>query len=150
LPHKEAIEQKVEAMVLPLLEGTSIELADVEYVREGGWFLRVFLDKPGGLEVDDCQTVSERLGKLLDEQDFIKTRYYLEVSSPGLDRKLRRERDFVKYAGALVDVEMKDSKQPNVGRLGACSPEHIELASDGRVERLERALIRSIRLHVDF
>ena len=146
----EAVERKVEGMILPLLEATGIEFVDVEYVREGGWFLRVFLDKPGGLEMDDCQLISERLGKLLDTQDFIKTQYCLEVSSPGLDRKLRRERDFTRYAGALVNVEMKNGKRSKVGRLGACTPEYIELLSDGRPERLERALVRSVRLHLDF
>ena len=81
----ENIEKKVQELVLPLLADTALRLAKVEYVcEEGEWFLRVFLDKDGGVEIDDCVAVSKPLSKLLDEADFIKEQYYLEVSSPGI------------------------------------------------------------------
>ena len=98
------IEDKVIAIVEPLLQGTALELVDVEYVQERDWYLRIFIDKPGGVGIDDCEQLSRTVEPILDELDFLKQAYYLEVSSPGLDRVLRREKDFVRYAGKLVDV----------------------------------------------
>jgi ribosome maturation factor RimP len=144
------IEQKVEDMVMGLLDGTNIELADVEYVNEEGWHLRVLLDKPSGIEIDDCRMVSERLSELLDTEDIIRTHYYLEVSSPGIDRKLRKEKDFAKYAGALVDVKIKNRKSPLTGCLANWPAEFVEIVADGQSVKIERAKISSIKLHVDF
>ena len=83
------IEEKVEQIVMELLKGTALELVDVEYVKEGNWYLRVFIDKEGGIEIDDCQQLSEKLEEILDEKNMIKDSYVLEVSSPGLDRVLK-------------------------------------------------------------
>jgi ribosome maturation factor RimP len=150
LQNNSKIEQKVEEMVLPLLDGTDIELADVEYVDEEGWCLRVLLDKPSGIGIDDCRTISERLSKLLDEDNTIKANYCLEVSSPGIDRKLRKERDFVKYAGSLVDVKIKNEKKGATGHLASWSAEFVEVVSDGQSMKIERDKIASIKLHIDF
>ncbi|HAF31923.1 MAG TPA: ribosome maturation factor, partial [Anaerovibrio sp.] len=98
------IEDTVEKIVEELLEGTNIELVAVEYVREKDWYLRVFIDKEGGIELDDCQELSGRLGDILDEKDVIKGAYMLEVSSPGLDRELKKEKDFRREQGKKVDV----------------------------------------------
>ena len=76
----------------------------MEYVKERDWYLRVFVDKPGGMGIEDCQTLSERLAEKLDEADVVTERYILEVSSPGLDRVLKKERDFVREMGKMVDV----------------------------------------------
>ena len=88
---KEKIESAVEKIVSDIIAGSKLELVDVEYVKEHDWYLRVFLDKESGMEIDDCQWVSERLEAKLDETDLIKDHYYLEVSSPGLDRPLKKE-----------------------------------------------------------
>lgn len=96
---KEQIENLVEGLVNDIIASTDLEMVDVEYVKEREWYLRVFLDKEGGLEVEDCQWVSERLENKLDELDPIKDSYYLEVSSPGIDRALKKERDFVRHSG---------------------------------------------------
>ena len=85
---KKKITEQVTELVLPIVEAAGLELVDVEYVRERDWFLRVFIDKEGGIDIDDCSAVSNALAKLLDEKDFIKDQYYLEVSSPGIDRPL--------------------------------------------------------------
>ena len=85
---KEALEALIADLVTPLLDGTDLTLVDVEYVREKDWYLRIYIDKPGGVEIDDCQLVSEKLTTVLDEKDPIKEKYYLEVSSPGIDRPL--------------------------------------------------------------
>ena len=87
---RETYEQKTEQLLLPIMEEHQFELVDVEFVKEAGnWFLRAYIDKPGGIGVDDCETVSRRLSDLLDEQDFIEESYILEVSSPGLGRPLK-------------------------------------------------------------
>ncbi|MEN8906905.1 MAG: ribosome maturation factor RimP [Clostridiales bacterium] len=92
-------------LVQPITLKNNYELVDVEYVKEGtNWFLRIFIDKEGGINLDDCQVVSEELSNILDELDPIKVPYHLEVSSPGLDRPLKSERDFIKYNGEEVDV----------------------------------------------
>ena len=81
------------------------ELVDVEYVKEGGtWYLRAYIDKPGGITVDDCEVVSRALSDLLDKHDFIEDAYVLEVSSPGLGRPLKKEKDFARSIGEEVDV----------------------------------------------
>ncbi len=147
---KKNVEELVEGLVTPMLAGTSLELVDVEYVRERDWYLRVFLDKEGGLEIDDCQNVSEKLAALLDEQDFIKERYYLEVSSPGLDRKLRKERDFLRHKGEMIDVKMQDDKKVMTGELGDCTQDILRITVDGKIEELERGKISWVRLHLTF
>lgn len=147
---KEDTEKKVEQIVEKIIAGKNFELVDVEYANEGNWYLRIFLDKQGGLEIEDCQLVSEQVAKILDEQDFIKERYYLEVSSPGLDRKLRKERDFIRHKNDLVDVKIKKEKKVLVGLLNSFDDEYIELIIDGKENKIERNTISSIRLHLEF
>lgn len=102
---KETYEQNTEALLLPLMEEYQFELVDVEYVKEGGsWYLRAYIDKPGGITVDDCEAVSRRLSDLLDEKDFIDDAYILEVSSPGLGRPLKKEKDFARSIGEEIEI----------------------------------------------
>ena len=89
---REHIEELVAAEVEKIIAGTALELVDVEYVRERNWYLRVFIDKQGGVDLEDCQAVSEKLSKILDEKDPISDNYLLEVSSPGLDRVLKKKK----------------------------------------------------------
>ncbi len=103
---RETYEQKTEKLLLPLVEQHGFELVDVEYVKEGGnWYLRAYIDKPGGITVDDCELISRALGDLLDEKDFIEESYILEVSSPGLGRPLRKDKDFARSIGEEVEVK---------------------------------------------
>ena len=97
MAHK-AIEEAVEALLEPILDADGIELVDVEYVRERNWILRIFIDKEGGVDLADCQSISEKAGEILDEKDIIPDNYMLEVSSPGLDRVLKKDKDFRRYA----------------------------------------------------
>lgn len=99
---KEALEALIADLVTPLLDGTDLTLVDVEYVREKDWYLRIYIDKPGGVEIDDCQLVSEKLTTVLDEKDPIKEKYYLEVSSPGIDRPLKK----IKILQQLMEVKL--------------------------------------------
>ena len=100
-------ESKVEVLVSGMIEKMGYELVDVEFVKEGqNWYLRFYLDKEGGINIDDCEKASKAIEKLLDEKDPIEQAYILEVSSPGLDRQLKKDKDFVKYVGSLVDVKL--------------------------------------------
>ena len=102
---REVYERKTEVLLKPLMEEHRFELVDVEFVKEAGnWFLRVYIDKPGGITIDDCELISRALSDKLDEEDFIVESYILEVSSPGLGRPLKKEKDFVRSQGQSVEV----------------------------------------------
>ncbi|WP_153123768.1 ribosome maturation factor RimP [Peribacillus tepidiphilus] len=110
------VTELVEELVTPILEELNLELVDVEYVKEGkSWFLRVFIDKDTGVDIDECGQVSERLSEKLDEMDPITHNYFLEVSSPGAERPLKKEKDFQKAVGKNVYVKtyepILDSKE---------------------------------------
>ena len=150
---REHIEELVAAEVEKIIAGTALELVDVEYVRERNWYLRVFIDKQGGVDLEDCQAVSEKLSKILDEKDPISDNYLLEVSSPGLDRVLKKEKDFVRYQGRDVDIHF--FKPHNGTKLLTA----VLKGRDGDVltvshyeteETLDMKDISQIRLHIDF
>ena len=104
---KKEIEEYCEQLVTPILEANNLKLWDVEYVKEGqDYYLRVFADKEEGITIDDCVTVSRALEAKLDEEDKLKDAYILEVSSPGLTRQLKSERDFANSIGRQVDVKL--------------------------------------------
>ena len=143
------IEDTVEKIVEELLEGTNIELVAVEYVREKDWYLRVFIDKEGGIELDDCQELSGRLGDILDEKDVIKGAYMLEVSSPGLDRELKKEKDFRREKGKKVDVSLYaavDGSKVLVGVLNGYDGDNVTI--DEQVIPMDN--VAQVRLHIDF
>jgi len=104
---KKKVEEIVEEMLIPIVDRYSFELVDVEYVKEGAnWYLRTYIDKEDGINIDDCEAVSKELSKKLDEEDPIDQSYFLEVSSPGLDRPLKKDKDFMKYRGETVEVRL--------------------------------------------
>ena len=149
---KQQVENDVMAIAEELLKDQSeIELVDVEYVKERDWYLRVFIDKAGGIEIDDCQALSERLEKVLDEKDIIEGSYILEVSSPGLDRQLKKPRDFVREQGKKVDVALYapvDGTKEFTGVLEGYDEDAKTVTMDGKAWPLEK--ISVIRLHIDF
>lgn len=102
---REIYEQKTEEILLPIVEEYGFELVDVEYVKEGStWYLRAYIDKPGGINIDDCEKVSRRLSDILDEKDYMDDAYIMEVSSPGLGRPLKKEKDFKRSLGEEVEI----------------------------------------------
>lgn len=102
---KQSIEEQAEAIFLPLVQEHGFELVDVEYVREGtNWYLRAYIDKEGGISVDDCELISRQAEPILDEQDIVSGAYILEVSSPGLTRPLKKDRDYERNLGKPVEV----------------------------------------------
>lgn len=156
---REEVENLIADLVTPLLEGTDITLADVEYVREKDWYLRVFIDKPEGIEIDDCQFVSEKLAAVLDAKDPIKEKYYLEVSSPGIDHPLKKDKDLEAHYGTKVDVNFFapwEGARSLTGVLAAHDAESISLRRilKGKEEKepvtIPRNLIAVIRPHIDF
>lgn len=144
-----AIETAVEKLVLPILAGTDLELVDVEYIKERDWYLRIFIDRPDGIGIDDCQELSEKIEAVLDEQDLIPSAYILEVSSPGLDRVLKKDRDFVREAGKAVDVslyEPVDGEKMFTAKLSGKDDKNL-LFEDR--EPLDLTKIAQVRLHID-
>ena len=149
----ESYEQKTEELVLPIISDKGFELVDVEYVKEAGeWYLRVYIDKPGGITIDDCELVSRSLSDLLDEKDFIKDAYILEVSSPGLDRPLKKDKDFARSLGK--EVEIKTYKAVNnqkefTGTLKAYDEDTVTITCDSGEMTFNRKDIALIRLSID-
>ena len=150
---REAVEEFVSSVVEGIIAGTEMELVDVDYVRERDWYLRVYLDKPGGVDLDDCQMVSEKLSAVLDEKDPITENYLLEVSSPGLDRVLKKDKDLIRYNGRDVDIQLfkpiNGSKQ-FTGTLEGFTDTTIDFIINGESMTFERSAIAQIRLHLDF
>lgn len=157
MAHK-AIEEAVEALLEPILDADGIELVDVEYVRERNWILRIFIDKEGGVDLADCQSISEKASEILDEKDIIPDNYMLEVSSPGLDRVLKKDKDFRRYAGSDVDVKLFAPLEEAGG--GKAFTAHLEglteegdlalTLTDGTEIALDRDKISQVRLHFSF
>ena len=152
---REEYEQKTEQLLLPIIEKNSFELVDVEYVKEAGnWYLRAYIDKPGGITVDDCEIVNRELGDLLDRDDFIDDSYILEVSSPGLGRPLKKERDFVRSEGEEVEIRtyrMVEKQKEFRGLLKAWDKDTVTIEQEDGQERVfDRDNIALIRLAFDF
>jgi len=118
---KNKVETVVEELLLPIVEKENFELVDIEFKKEGPHrYLRVYIDKPEGISLDDCQTISHQLSEKLDQEDPIEENYFLEVSSPGLDRPLKKQEDYVKFAGREVEVKLyepMDNKKLIEGEL---------------------------------
>lgn len=152
---KEIYEQKTEAILIPIMEKNGFELWDVEYVKEGSnWYLRAYIDKPGGIMVDDCEIVSRELSDILDEQDFIDDAYILEVSSPGLGRPLKKEKDFARSIGEEIEIRTYraiDRQKEFIGVLTAFDKDTITIEyEDGETQSFDRANIALVRLTFDF
>lgn len=102
---RELYEQRTEELLRPILEELGFELVDVEYVKEGGnMYLRAYIDKEGGITVDDCEAVSRRMSDILDIEDYIEESYIFEVSSPGLGRPLKKEKDYIRSMGKELEI----------------------------------------------
>ena len=152
---KEIYEQKTEAILLPIVDELGFELVDVEYVKEGStWYLRTYIDKPGGITIDDCEVVSRRLSDILDEKDYINDAYIMEVSSPGLGRPLKKDKDFKRSMGEEVEIRtyrMVDKKKEFTGILAAYDAETVTIEfEDGTTKTFNRGDIALIRLALDF
>ena len=148
------IETKTEELVLPIIEANNFELVDVEYVKEGAnWYLRVYADKEGGIAIDDCVLISRSLEEKLDAEDFIEDAYILEVSSPGLGRPLKKEKDYVRSVGKSIDIKLYkaiDKQKEFTGILKENMEDQIVLTIEDQDITFEKKSIASARLSLDF
>ena len=137
-----------------LAEQHGFELVDVEYVKEGGtWYLRAYIDKPGGITVNDCEDVSRAFSDILDEQDFIEDSYIMEISSPGLDRPLKKEKDFKRSLGKLVEIRTYrpiEKQKEFCGILNAYDSNSVTIDEDGTERTFDKKDIALIRLAIEF
>lgn len=152
---RESYEQKTEEILTPIVEEYGFELVDVEYVKEGGtWYLRAYIDKPGGISIDDCEVVSRRLSDVLDEKDYIDDSYIMEVSSPGLGRPLKKEKDYKRSLGKEVEIRtyrMIDKQKEFTGILTAYDEDTVTITMEDETEKtFEKGDIALIRLAFDF
>ncbi len=152
---REEYEVKTEQLLMPILEANHFELYDVEYVKEAGnWYLRAYIDKEGGITVEDCEIVSRAMSDILDEKDYIPDAYIFEVSSPGLGRQLKKDKHFAKSIGE--EVEIKTYKPVNKrkdfdGILCDFDKDKVVIElEDGSKLELARADIAMVRLALDF
>ncbi len=150
------IVERVKELLLPILEEGGFELVDIEFVREPiGWVLRIYADRPqGGITISDCQWISERIGTLLDVEDIIPHSYNLEVSSPGLDRPLKGQKDFEKHKGIVVKVkttEPLDNQRNFKGEVISTSKEGVVIHDVSRNAEVEIPYekIKSARVDID-
>ena len=151
---REEIEKKTEDLLNPILDEFGFDLWDVEYVKEGAeYYLRAYIDKEGGITIDDCVDVSRKLSDKLDEDDYIDGEYILEVSSPGLGRTLKRERDFEKSIDREVDLKLYkaiDKEKEFTGILKSYDKDKITLLIEEAERDFLRSDVASVKLHVEF
>lgn len=148
---REEIEARTEALVMPMITENQFELVDVEFVKEGSnRYLRLYIDKEGGITVDDCELISRPLSDLLDQEDFIEESYILEVSSPGLGRPLKKDKDFKRSLGEEVEIRLYrpvDKKKEWNGILTAYDDHTVTIETEeGEEKTFERASLALIRL----
>lgn len=151
---RETYETKTEELLQPIAEANHVEIYDVEYVKEGNeWFLRAYIDKEGGVDINDCVAVSRVLSDKLDEEDFIDEAYTLEVSSPGLGRTLKKDKHLEKSLGEEVEIKTYkpiEKCKEFAGILKAYDADSITIETEGTEKVFTRADIAVIRLALDF
>jgi len=161
----EEYEKRTEELLNPLMEENNFELVDVEYVKEAGnWYLRAYIDKEGGITLDDCELINRALSDIMDKEDFISGSYILEVSSPGLGRQLKKDKDFRRSIGSDVEVKLYKTREIPSGRNGraarvkelkgilkAFTDDTITIETDfSDSYEIPRAEISIVRLAIDF
>ena len=148
-------EARTEALILPVLERMGFELVDVEYVKEGSsWYLRAYIDKEGGITVNDCEAVAREMNELLDKEDFVEESYIFEVSSPGLGRPLKKEKDFARSVGQEVEIRTYrtlNHKKEFRGILCSYDKASVTIQPEGEEElTFDRSEVALIRLAFDW
>ncbi|MEG2337741.1 MAG: ribosome maturation factor RimP [Clostridium sp.] len=148
---KKSLELTIEEFTAPLVESLGYELVDIEYIKEDGeWYLRFYIDSENGIQIEDCAAVSRAVGDRLDEVDPIKESYYLEVSSPGLDRPLKKESDFIKYNGKKIKIKFYKpfmDKKFVEGILNGYTDNNIIITIDNNNIEIDKSLVASVRLN---
>lgn len=152
--NKKQLIEEIEGYLDPILMELHYELVDVEYVKEGpDYYLRIYIDKEGGINIQDCQITSKAIEKVLDEKDTIKDPYILEVSSPGLDRVLKKDKEFERFKGRLVDVklyEAVDKQKHFTGELVKKTEDKLYIDDEGTSLEFEMKNVAVVRLAIIF
>lgn len=151
---RETYESKTEALLAPIVTANGVEIYDVEYVKEGAdWYLRAYIDKPDGVNIEDCEKVSRALSDALDKEDFIEDAYILEVSSPGLGRTLKKDKHLEKSLGSEVEVKIYkpiDKCKEFAGVLKAYDKDTVTVETESGEMVFTKSDIALIRLALDF
>ena len=154
MTRRETYEAKTEELLQPLVDAHGFELVDVEYVKEAGnWYLRAYIDKPGGIAVDDCEVISRALSDKLDEEDYIEESDILEVSSPGLGRPLKKEKDFKRSIGREIEVRTFraiDKQKEFTGILKEFDKDSFTIVMEDNEMTFQRSETALVRLAFDF
>lgn len=154
MSRREIYEEKTEKLILPILDELNFELVDVEFVKEGKeYYLRAYIDKPGGITIDDCVDVSRKMNELLDEHDYIDEQYIFEVSSPGLGRPLKKDKDFDRSIGKQIEIhtfaKVGNSKEFE-GKLLSHDKESFTVLIDEEEIVFDKKNVSLVRLAFDF
>ena len=152
---RETYETRTEELITPILDRMNFELVDVEYVKEGGtWYLRAYIDKEGGITVNDCETAAREMNEILDREDFVEDSCVFEVSSPGLGRPLKKEKDYIRSMGKEVEIRTYraiNREKEFYGILSAYDENTVTIKTeDGTEMTFEKSDIALIRLAFDF
>ena len=154
---RDTYEAKFEAILRPITEKFQVEIYDVEYVKEGSeWYLRAYIDKEGGVTIEDCENVSRAVSEVMDQDDFIPEAYILEVSSPGLGRTLKKDKHLQKSIGDEVEIKTYkpiEKQKEFSGILSAFDADTITIVTDEETEQemtFNRSDVALIRLALDF
>lgn len=155
---KDTYEERAEALLVPIAQANGCEIYDVEYVKEGSeWYLRAYIDKPDGVDINDCENVSRAFSEKLDENDLIPDAYILEVSSPGLGRALKKDRHLEKSLGNEVEVKTYkpiEKQKEFIGILKAYDKDTVTIELEGNSGTKDMVFAKSdiaiIRLTLDF
>ena len=150
-----SIEERVETLIKPKIEEIGYELYDVEYSKEGkSYYLRIFIDKPQGIDLQDCETVSNAINDLLDQADYIKEQYFLEVSSPGIEKVLRKDKHLQQNIGEKIAVKLfrkdENSKKEYQGKLKDFNQEKIIIENEEEDVEIERKNVAQIKTIYDW
>jgi len=150
----EEILDRVRMIADPILSSEGMDLVEIEYRRESkGWILRLYIDKEGGVTLDDCARISQEVGRSLDVEDFISTPYTLEISSPGLTRPLKTEKDFMRYRDRLIKVRTIDpieNRRQFKGKLLGVSDNRIEIEMEGGILQIPLSNVAKASLEIEW
>ena len=145
-----SIEEKVTKLVEPIIENLGYELYDVEYAKEGkNYFLRIFIDNEKGIDLNDCEKVNDAVNDILDKENYIKEQYFLEISSPGIERLLRKDWQLKKFKGEEVNIKLfkkdENGKKEYTGTLGDITENTLDVETEGENTTIDRKIISQVK-----
>lgn len=151
---RDTYEARTEELITPIVEDHGFELVDIEYIKEAGtWYLRIYIDKPGGITIDDCELVSRAFSEILDQEDYIEDSYIMEVSSPGLLRPLKKDKDFQRNLEKEIEIKtyrMIDKTKDFVGVLKSYDKDSITIENENGTKTFGRSELALVRPYIEF